>query len=91
MTGLLQQAEKSDRIFAVSALTGEGVPRLLDAISVAFEAARIAARLMLGFADGRRRAWLHDEGVVTVETQTDDGWRIEVLWTERQAARYAAL
>lgn len=34
---LTQQAETRDRVFPVSALTGEGVPRLLDAISAAFD------------------------------------------------------
>ena len=47
--------------------------------------------LTLTFADGRQHAWLHGEGVVIAETQTDEGWQIEVAWTARQAGRYQAL
>ncbi|MGB8814552.1 MAG: GTPase HflX, partial [Paracoccaceae bacterium] len=79
--GLVQQAAARENVFALSALTGEGLPRLLDAVSLAFEVAKSEARLTLGFADGRKRAWLHGEDVVSAEQQTEDGWVIDVLWT----------
>ena len=40
---------------------------------------------------GKRRAWLHDEGVVQAETQEETGWQIEVTWTDRQKRRYEGL
>ncbi|MCE6952754.1 GTPase HflX [Cereibacter sphaeroides] len=88
---LVAQAARSDTIFALSALTGEGLPQLLDAVSATFDEERTERVLTLGFAEGRRRAWLHDKGVVTAEEQTEDGYRISVRWTARQEKRYRDL
>jgi GTPase len=88
---LVDQAAHTDRVFAVSALTGTGVDGLLAAISGSFDAEMTEVILDLPFADGRRRAWLHGEGVVVSETAGDDGYHIAVRWTARQAARYAGM
>lgn len=88
---LTQQAETRDRVFPVSALTGEGVPRLLDAISAAFDEEKTERTLAVPFSDGRRRAWLHAEGVVLSETPTDTGFAVTVRWTARQEKRYRDL
>ncbi len=88
---LAAQSANRDGVFPISALTGEGLPVLLDAISAAFDEEKSERHLTLGFADGKRRAWLHQEGVVTREEQDDDGWQISVLWTARQEKRYRDL
>lgn len=88
---LAAQAANRAHVFPISAVTGEGVAALLDAISAAFDEEKTTARLTLPFAEGRRRAWLHGEGVVTAEDQGEDGWQITVLWTTRQERRYRDL
>ena len=88
---LLQQAETRDRVFAVSALTGEGIDRLLAAVSAAFDEEKTERTLAVPFTDGRRRAWLHAEGVVLSETPTDTGFAVTVRWTARQEKRYRDL
>ena len=88
---LQAQAETRDRVFPVSALTGEGVPRLLDAISAAFDEEKTERTLAVPFTDGRRRAWLHAEGVVLAERATDTGFAVDVRWTARQEKRYRDL
>ena len=88
---LQAQADKSDRIFALSAVTGQGVPDLLAAVSDAFELTRTEAALSLDFSQGRAHAWLHAEGVVEDESLTDSGWTLTVRWTERQAKAFAGL
>jgi GTPase len=88
---LIDQAERSDRVFAASALTGEGIDLLLEAVSRAFDEEKTDKVLDLPYADGKRRAWLHGEGVVISESAGDDGYHIAVRWTARQAARFAAL
>jgi len=85
------QATRSETVFALSALTGEGLPRLLDAVSSAFEEEKSDRELRLGFEQGRHRAWLHEEGVVKAERQTRTGYRIAVRWTARQESRYRDL
>jgi GTP-binding protein HflX len=88
---LESQSQTRANVFPISALTGEGIGRLTDAISVAFEQAKQQETLTLTFAQGRQHAWLHGEGIVDLETQTDDGWQVQVTWTERQKQRYLTL
>jgi GTP-binding protein HflX len=83
------QAERSDKVIAISALTGEGVPALMQAVSDILRPAQEAETLTLPFSAGRARAWLFDQGVVTEDHQTEDGHVLQVLWTERQRERFA--
>jgi len=85
------RADRNADVFAVSALTGEGLPPLLAAIAEKLQGVRRQEELLLSFSDGRKRAWLHEEGVVEAEQQTDEGFRLTVLWTERQKARFRRL
>jgi GTP-binding protein HflX len=88
---LAVQTTNRHGVFPVSALTGEGISLLLDAVSVAFEEEKSEHIVALTFAEGKRRAWLHSEGLVLLETQDDAGWQITVLWTARQEKRYRDL
>ena len=88
---LAVQAANRAQVFPISAVTGEGVAGLLDAVSAAFDEEKTERRLNLPFTDGRRHAWLHAEGVVLVETQGEDGWQIDVRWTARQESRFRDL
>ncbi len=80
-----------DRIFPISALTGEGVGALLAAMATSFDEERSDRTLSLSFAEGRKRAWLHQEGLVQTEAQTDDGYSLTVRWTARQERRFRDL
>jgi GTP-binding protein HflX len=86
----VQAAGRTD-VCLVSALTGEGIPALLAAISQVFDEQKSERTLTLPFAEGRKRAWLHEEGVVTAEEATDEGYRLGVRWTARQEKRYREL
>ncbi len=88
---LIAQANGQSGVYAISATTGEGLDDLLAAMSAHLDDAKTDITLTLGFAEGRRRAWLHGEGVVMAERQTDAGHQLDVRWTARQAARYAAM
>ena len=85
------QADRRDEVFAVSALTGEGVAPLLAAVSAALRDETTERVLDLSFAQGRERAWLHDQGVVEAEDQTDTGFHLTVRWTARQEKRFRDL
>ncbi len=85
------EAGRTDDIIAISALTGEGLDDLFDAVEQKLGQPRTTEVLHLGFADGRQRAWLFQEGIVDDEAQGEEGWDLTVTWTARQAAEYAAL
>ena len=88
---LVAQADGLNGVQAISAVTGEGIDSLLAAVSQHLDDEKTDVVITLGFADGRKRAWLHAEGVVQAEDQDEAGHRLDVRWTARQAARYAAL
>ena len=87
---LVQDARRGD-VQAVSALTGEGLPALVAAIEARLGNAPSDEDLVLTHADGRRRAWLHNAGVVLSETPTDAGSTLHLRWTARQKADFEAL
>ena len=85
------KADREDDVFTLSAITGQGVETLMDAVSEALTEPRHTVDLTLTFAEGRARAWLFEQGVVKAEEQTETGYTITVFWTDKQAAQYRAL
>ena len=85
------RSERSDDIFAISAITGEGIDQLLAEIAVRLQGEHSTEELSLPFSAGKERAWLFAEGVIESEAQTDDGFDITVKWTPKQAAQFKKL
>ncbi|WP_375261608.1 GTPase HflX [Palleronia sp.] len=81
-------AARRDEVQTLSALTGEGMSPLLDAVEEALDDARNRKEILLPFTAGRRRAWLYEQGVVEDETQEENGLRLTVNWTRRQARAF---
>ncbi|PZO64067.1 MAG: GTPase HflX [Paracoccus denitrificans] len=86
---------RRDDVQAVSALTGEGLEDLVAAIDMrladVLDEPRTTEVVIVPFADGRKRAWLHEVGVVEREEAIEDGQQMHVVWTERQKAAFNAL
>lgn len=86
-----ERAESEDGIHAISAITGEGLPELLRDIGEILQAACHRETLSLEFSQGKQRAWLFREDIVQGEEQTDSGFEITVLWTDRQKSQFESL
>jgi len=84
----LSRAAREDQVYPVSALTGEGMSDLLDAVKTALNAETFQTTLALGFDEGRKRAWLFEHGLVEEEQQTDEGFTLNIRWTQKQAAQF---
>ncbi len=84
-------AARRPEVLALSAWTGEGMEALIGAITGTLDAVRSEAVLELAFADGRKRAWLHEARLVETEDEIEGGWRIVVHWTERQREDFERL
>ncbi|MCA0045036.1 GTPase HflX [Celeribacter litoreus] len=84
----LERAADADDIFAISAVTGEGIDDLLAAVSAYFEEDKITREMVLPYAEGRKRAWLFEEGVVQAEEMTEEGYKLSLLWTPRQEKQF---
>lgn len=85
------RAARAASVFAVSALTGEGLEAFLEAVTAALGEERVDETLVLGFDAGRKRAWLFEKGLVSAEEQTEEGYRLELSWSARDRARFDAL
>lgn len=85
------QAARREDVHVTSAVTGAGIPALLDDIAARVSDAVRDQTVRLDHADGRRRAWLFEAGVVQAEHTDDDGVTLDVRWTDRQQKRYRDL
>ena len=72
----------------LSALTGEGVPTLLEKVEDQILPQKISDTLLVPFELGNKKAWLHEHGVVVNEFYTDDGFNLDVMWSAQQKAKY---
>jgi GTPase len=90
-TSLQAIAARNDTLYAASAISGEGIDPLLEAVDAALQDRQSTEILHLGFDQGKQRAWLFAQNVVDHEDQTEDGFDIKVIWTARQANSYRTL
>lgn len=86
-----ERAARDDSVLAISAISGEGLEVLQNAVAEALQGALRTAELTLGFADGRKRAWLFAQDVVVHEEQTEEGFALEVRWSAEVEAAYQRL
>ncbi len=84
-------AERTDNTIVTTALSDKGLTPLIDAVEAALNAGLAHAELTVTHSEGRKRAWLFEQGVVTEETATEHGWTLSVTWSAAQAARYERL
>jgi len=84
-------AAREPRVHVISARTGQGVPALLDAIAADLAEPVEDETLHLRFDQGRERAWLFDHKLVQAEHATEDGYDVDVRWTDRERTRYRLL
>ncbi|WP_170865005.1 GTPase HflX [Roseovarius marisflavi] len=87
----LTKAARLDHVQALSAITGQGIDDLVDAITEALADVTHVTELHLGFDAGRKRAWLFERDLVEAETQTEDGFDLTLRWSARQEAQFRDL
>lgn len=85
------RATRDENTFAISAISGEGIDSLLSAITLKLQGQKREAHLVLGFDDGKKRAWLFEQDLVRGETQTEKGFEIVVRWTSEQEEKFHRL
>jgi GTP-binding protein HflX len=85
------EAARKDDLYAISAATGAGMDDLMGSLAEHLKDPRREEVLTLSFADGRQRAWLFDQGIVTDQQMTDDGYTLTVFWTLLQKERFTRL
>ncbi len=81
---LLRRAvERDPQTVIVSALSGQGMDTLCEMIEVSTSEPTFEDKISLGFDEGRKRAWLFDNKLVSSERTTKTGYEMQVIWTEK--------
>ncbi len=88
---VLLRAERQENVIAISALTGVGLQGLQTHISTQLNVSRYVMDVSLSHAEGRRRAWLYQEGVILKEETNETGSVFEVEWDDAQRQQFDAL
>lgn len=88
---LLNAAARMENVVVTSAVTDGGIAPLLDAVERVLQAGLTDAVVELPHGDGRKRAWLYEQGVVKDETETDSGTRLSVRWSKTQQVRFSRM
>jgi GTP-binding protein HflX len=73
LMNLAGRQDSAERPVLVSAITGEGVDRLTDAVEARIAQNRTVIELVLDSADGAGLSWLHRNTEVLLRTDRDDG------------------
>ncbi len=84
-------AARQDDVVITSAMSDDGIAPLLEAIEAVLSRGLRSEELKVSHADGRKRAWLFEQGVVDEETAVEDGWKLNVTWSEAQAVRFSRM
>ena len=85
---LTNRAARLENTFPVSALTGAGIDELISAVENELNSQKFDEALKLTYQQGKKRAWLYDQGVVRNETQTEDGFQFALYWSARQKTQF---
>ncbi|MBL6457796.1 GTPase HflX [Belnapia sp. T6] len=78
----------ADSAIAVSALTGEGLPALLEALDERLSANMETVRYAIPSADGARLAWLYRHGEVIERADTEEDVQVTVRLSPTDRARF---
>jgi GTPase len=88
---LARAAARTEGVSAVSAMTGDGVEALRQALAEDLAEPTSEETLHLRYDQGRERAWLFERNLVVGEQQKDEGLEVSVRWNKRDRARYNKL
>ncbi len=88
---LRQRASREDGTYAVSALSGEGLDAFLEDVTRKLGEEKRREVLVLGYDQGRQRAWLFEKGLVEQEIPEEDGYHLTVHWSASDRARFDSL
>ena len=87
--GYLQALHKDDdKVFGISAVTGEGLDRLLSDVTSHLAIQTRDITLHLGWDMGAAQSWLQREGVIEDDSQAEDGWTLDIRWSAKQQAQF---
>jgi GTPase len=84
------EADRRDDVALISALSGEGMPELLQLLSTRLTTAQRLRQITLGAGEGAEIAWLYSHGTVEGNDMLDDQITVSVRMSDADYARFRA-
>ena len=84
-------ASLPDNVCAISAETGAGVDKLVEIIAKTLSEGYKSEQIRIGMSDGKRMAWLHENGRILSSEEDEDELILAVEMSPRNWGRYHAL
>lgn len=84
-------AARTERVIAVSAITGFGLDELIAEVGRLIGDERRVDVVEIGHDQSRARAFAYGEGIVLAEVPTETGIALTLSWSPRQRARFEML
>ena len=84
----LNQSKRKQDVYLLSAINGTGVDAIVGAIEEKITSDRFEDAIFLPHKEGKKRAWLYEQGVVIKEEILESGIDLELLWSARQKAQF---
>nr|MBX2833811.1 GTPase HflX [Micavibrio sp.] len=88
LSDIIRKERHSNRVVAVSALSGQGLDVLLEKIEQKIASEYTSARFDLSHADGRALAWLHEHGEVLERESGEDAMQVNTRLSIANMARF---
>ncbi|QDP18601.1 GTPase HflX [Sphingomonas xanthus] len=88
---ILGEAQRRIDVIAISALTGEGIDQLREAVAAELHAGGQTRRIRLNAGDGPRIAWLHARGEILEQQMDGDQLHLAVKLSPENWARFDRL
>ena len=81
-------AKRRSGVCCLSALTGAGVPSMIKQIDKILTPEKFFETLLVPFEFGNKKAWLHENGLVINECYNEVGYKLDVMWSAQQKAKF---
>jgi GTP-binding protein HflX len=88
---LENHAQRNDNAYLLSAISGKGMDTIVDAVEEHLTSGSFQDTLSLSHEDGKKRAWLYEQGVVSQEEIVETGIDFVLFWSARQKAQFASI
>ena len=89
--GLEVVAARSPKIATLSAISGVGMDTLFDKIDAGLAEPIIEEDILVTYDNGKSRAWLFTNNLVVQDDAVEEGYKMQVKWTEKQKNQFASL
>ena len=88
---LINQSKRNKKVYMLSATTGKGLEIISDALEEILAVGSFEDVIFLSHNEGKKRAWLYAQGVVTQEETVENGTNLGIFWSARQKSQFVSI